>query len=97
MDFSAVRRDNRLTTLLKQMTDSIIQNMTEGFLAVSFEGTIVYGNTAAFCIIGLPEEEIIGKSIYSLFSRDPRNNALLRYASDVLRKKKESIVTLAPY
>ncbi len=56
----------------KRRSEAILGNMTEGILALSLEGKIMYVNPAAASLTGIPEEELLASNFIELFHETHR-------------------------
>jgi len=83
--------------LLKQISDSIIHNMTDGFLVLSFEGFVVYGNEAAYQMLGYGEKDFAKNSLPTLLKRDSRNDLFMRLTIEEVKDKNEPVTEVVPY
>ena len=54
--------------------ERILTDISEGIMLIGFSGQIVYANTTASKILGIPEEDMEGKSFASLFFDSPQND-----------------------
>lgn len=52
----------------------ILSDISEGIMLIGFNGFILYTNATASKILGIPEEELSGKSFAALFFNDPEND-----------------------
>ncbi len=86
-----------MAVLLKQISDSVIHNMTDGFLVLSYEGYIVYGNQAAYQILGYGENDLTKSSLPALLRRDSRNDLFLQLTINEVKKKKKAVTEVVPY
>jgi len=58
---------------IKNHFEIILGKISEGVLEVTSEGRIVYTNSIAVSIIGIPEEKLLGSHFIDLFSADDRH------------------------
>ena len=86
-----------MALLLQQIADNIIHNMTDGFLVLSMQGNVIYGNRSAFQILGYSEREIMAQSLPSLLRKNPENDLFVRKTLDDVKKNKQSRVLVVPY
>ena len=91
------REEINVAVLLKQISDSVIHNMTDGFLVLSYEGYIVYGNQAAYQILGYGENDLTKSSLPALLRRDSRNDLFLQLTINEVKKKKKAVTEVVPY
>ncbi len=54
--------------------ERILTDISEGIMLIGFSGQIVYANSTASKILGIPEEDMEGKSFASLFFDSPQND-----------------------
>ena len=57
---------------IKKHFEAIFERMSEGILELTRKGRIVYANSAAISVIGLPEEKILASSFVDVFAEDYR-------------------------
>ena len=54
----------------KRHIEVILTNISEGVLELTMEGRIVYANASATRLIGIPEEELLGRQFAQVFPAD---------------------------
>ena len=47
---------------------NVIRDMSEGVIAIGFDGVVIYSNPSAGRILGLPQEKMSGKSFAEIQS-----------------------------
>ena len=72
-----------------RMKASIISNMTEGVMAIGFDGTILFSNRSVLEILGFSENDIIGKKFASLFFENPENDGFAQTVLDAAEDKQQ--------
>ncbi len=75
---------------------NIMQNMSEGVMSIGFNGVINYINPAAGKILGVSEDEFIGRGFASCFFEDDENDAFIQTILDAVydrTKPHEGIVS----
>lgn len=55
---------------VKRHFELMLDRMSEGILEINLEGRIVYVNTAASSLIGMPEKDLLGSFFVTLFTGD---------------------------
>ncbi len=74
----------------------ILTDISEGIMLIGFSGFILYTNTTASTILGIPQEEMVGQSFASLFFGKPENDEFSQAVIDSIydrEKKHDTIVT----
>ena len=80
-----------------RMQFSIISNMTEGVMAIGFDGTILFANNAALGILGFAESDVVGKKFASLFFENPENDAFAQSVLDAIENKRQPNYSMVRY
>jgi len=66
------QNDSNASLFSKKHHEAILNIMSEGVLALTLEGAIVYANPAAVSITGISEEKLLGSNFPELFSDTDR-------------------------
>ncbi|MCR5672808.1 MAG: PAS domain S-box protein [Lachnospiraceae bacterium] len=66
--------DHDVDESIEVIRSRILSDITEGIMLIGFNGFIMYANTTASRILGIPEEDMIGHSFASLFFDKPEND-----------------------
>ena len=61
---------NRELALTSDYLSSLLESVSDGFIAVDAQGMVTHFNRAAGVILGFAQDEILGKSFRTLFNRD---------------------------
>ena len=80
-----------------RMQSRIISTMTEGVMAIGFDGTILFANSAVLAILGFSENDIIGKKFASLFFENPENDAFAQSVLDAVEDKQQPHYSMVRY
>ena len=67
--------------------NSIISDMSEGVMAVRFDGRIELANDAALAILEKTEEELVGSSFVRAFFGEEENDAFVQSVLDAVYEK----------
>lgn len=59
---------------LEVIRKRILTDISEGIMLIGFNGLILYANTTASKILGIPEKDMTGQSFASLFFDNPEND-----------------------
>ena len=86
-----------MALLLKQISDSIIHNMTDGFLILSSERYVVYGNRAVYRMLGYEEKDFAAKPLPAVLRKDSRNDLFVRLTIDEAKEREETFTVVVPY
>ncbi|HUV18518.1 MAG TPA: GAF domain-containing protein [Ilumatobacteraceae bacterium] len=66
---------------VKNYNDAVLESMTNGVVTLDNEGQVVTCNAAGAEILGYQEQEIVGRSVHDLFSKNP---GILALVEDVM-------------
>jgi len=66
---------------VKNYNDAVLESMTNGVVTLDNEGQVVTCNAAGAEILGYEEQEIVGRSVHDLFSKNP---GILALVEDVM-------------
>ena len=87
--------------MLKQSSENtqlnIVNNMTEGILVTDLSGTVQFVSPAAYNILDLPSDGVIGQKFASLFFGDPDNDAFSQTVIDALYSEEKRSETVVPF
>ncbi len=81
---------------LEVIRKRILTDISEGIMLIGFNGFIHYTNTTASAILGIPQEDMEGKSFASLFFGKPENDEFSQAVIDSIydrERKHDTIVT----
>lgn len=70
---------------------SIVESTGDGIIGMTTDGTVMYWNQGAERVYGYKQEEIVGKSISTIFHKD-RQDELIEIFEKVLRAEKVSLL-----
>lgn len=76
--------------MVSSLNEHIIESMTGGVITINMKGVVVTFNKSAELILGYDSEEIIGNSVFEVFSEESKNSNLSRVIEDTLKKYKTS-------
>ena len=77
--------------------DSIITDMSEGVMAIRYNGIIELANDAALAILEKQSEELTGRSFASCFFTDERNDAFAQTVLDAIYEKQRRMESYVSY
>ena len=77
--------------------NSILADMSEGVMAVRFDGRIELINEAALSILEKTEDELIGQSLRSAFFDGEENDAFIQSVLDAVYEKGRRLESYVPY
>lgn len=77
--------------------DSIISDMSEGVMAIRFDGKIELVNDAALKIFGRREEELLGRTFAVCFFDEAQNDAFTQSVLDAIYDKASRQESYVPY
>ncbi|MBU2064022.1 MAG: PAS domain-containing protein [Candidatus Omnitrophica bacterium] len=77
-------------SMVSYLNEHIIESMTGGVITINMKGVIVTFNKSAELILGYDSEEIVGRSIFEIFSKDSQNHEFHSIVQDTLLQKKTS-------
>ena len=77
--------------------NSIISDMSEGVMAVRFDGRIELANDAALAILEKTEEELVGSSFVRAFFGEEENDAFVQSVLDAVYEKGRRMESYVPY
>ena len=77
--------------------DSIIENMFEGVMIISFDGKITYMNPAALGVLGLDKEQVVGKAFATVFLEEPENDEFVQLVLDTVYEKPDVKDKIVPF
>jgi len=77
--------------------DSIIENMFEGVMIVSFDGKITYMNPAALGVLGLDKDQVVGKAFAAVFLEEPENDEFVQLVLDTVYEKPDVKDKIVPF
>ena len=79
------------------MHNRILSEVSEGIIVIGFNGIIMYANPAAVKTLGIPEEDMVGKSFASLFFTDSRNDEFSQAVIDSIYDREKQHDTIVAY
>ncbi len=71
------------------MRKKILSNINDGILSITFNGIVNYANDTAIRILGMPEEQLIGKSFASNFFENPENDDFAQAVLDSIYDRQD--------
>ncbi len=77
-----MRQRLRQTTITKDYLNSVLGSMTDAVFVTSPDGVIKVANLAACRLLGLSDDQLIGKSILSILDESERGNFDLQHAAN---------------
>lgn len=77
--------------------DSVIHNLAEGIIIITFDGTIEYANPAAFTILDIPEEQMTGSKFAEVFFSNPDNDEFAQTVLDAVYAETHPMDKVVPY
>ncbi len=86
-------RDESLEVIRKR----ILTDISEGIMLIGFNGFIHYANTTASTILGIPQEDMEGKSFASLFFGEPENDEFSQAVIDSIYDRERKHDTIVSY
>ncbi len=81
----------------KIFRDNIVENMSEGILVIEFDGVVRFANNAAFRMLGLSEEDLVGRRFASIFFEDKRNDKFSQLVLDSIYGENTAHQAIVPY
>ena len=81
----------------EQIQDSVIQNLSDGLVIVSFDGTIKFFNRMASVILGIDETQAAGRKFAEVFFDDSENDAFAQAVVDAVYSKEQPYSTVVTY
>ncbi len=75
----------------------ILTDISEGIMLIGFNGYILYANTTASYILGIPREEMEGHSFATLFFDKPENDEFVQAVIDSIYDRERKHDTIVPY
>ena len=79
------------------MYDSIILNMSEGLMTIGFDGVITHINPAAFSILGLKDDNVVGQKFAMLFFDSPGKDEFVQTILEAVYDKDVTHHAIVPY
>jgi adenylate cyclase len=87
-----------MASTIEKLQRLITGNISDGIVVIGFEdGTIMYANQAAYTILGLTEQEMVGVKFASLFFDDPVNDDFTQTVLDAVKNKSQPQKSIVPY
>ena len=77
--------------------ESIITDMSEGVMAIRYNGVIELANDAALAVLEKEREELTGRSFASCFFDDERNDAFAQTVLDAIYEKRRRMESYVSY
>ncbi len=77
--------------------ERILTDISEGIMLIGFNGFIVYANTTASKILGIPEKDMEGKSFATLFFDDPQNDEFSQAVIEAIYDRERQHDTILTY
>ena len=77
--------------------ESIITDMSEGVMAIRYNGIIEMANDAALAVLEKEREELTGRSFASCFFEDERNDAFAQTVLDAIYEKRRRMESYVSY
>ena len=77
--------------------ESIITDMSEGVMAIRYNGIIELANDAALAVLEKEREELTGRSCASCFFDDERNDAFAQTVLDAIYEKRRRMESYVSY
>ena len=77
--------------------ESIITDMSEGVMAIRYNGIIELANDAALAVLEKEREELTGRSFASCFFDDERNDAFAQTVLDAIYEKRRRMESYVSY
>ncbi|MBQ9458594.1 MAG: PAS domain-containing protein [Oscillospiraceae bacterium] len=77
--------------------ESIMRDMSEGVMTISFDGTITYVNPSALGILSRSEDELMGKRFGACFFEYEENDAFTQAVLDAVYDRTKSHEAIVPY
>ena len=77
--------------------ESIITDMSEGVMAIRYNGIIELANDAALAVLEKKREELTGRSFASCFFDDERNDAFAQTVLDAIYEKRRRMESYVSY
>ncbi|MCR4923045.1 MAG: PAS domain S-box protein [Lachnospiraceae bacterium] len=81
----------------KNIRERIINNVSEGVMLISFEGTINYINPAGLTILGLKKEQVVDKKVATVFFDNPQNIEFVQTLIEAAYDQKKTHSSIIPY
>lgn len=88
--------DREMDESIEVIRSRILSDISEGIMLIGFNGYIMYVNTTASKILGIPEEEMTGKTFSSLFFDSSENDEFSQAVIESIydrERQHDSIVT----
>lgn len=82
---------------LEIIRQRILTDISEGIMLIGFDGFILYVNTTASRILGIPEEDMRGQSFASLFFDKPENDEFCQAVIDSIYDRDKQHDTIVSY
>ena len=79
-----------------QVQDNVLRSLTEGVIAISFDGTITYANDAAVEILNMPQG-LTGRKFAALFFEEQENDDFAQAVLDAVYSTKQPNSAFVPY
>ena len=86
-----------MAATMEKIQRLITGNISDGIIVISFDGTIMYANRAAYTTLDLTEQEMIGVKFASLFFDDPVNDDFTQTVLDAVNNKSQPQKSIVPY
>ena len=86
-----------MAATMEKIQRLITGNISDGIIVISFDGTIMYANRAAYTTLDLTEQEMIGVKFASLFLYDPVNDDFTQTVLDAVNNKSQPQKSIVPY
>lgn len=79
---------------IEVIRQKILAEISEGIMLIGFNGMIIYANTTASKILGIPEEEMTGNSFISMFFDNKENDEFTQAIIDSVydREKRHDVI-----
>lgn len=84
-------------TYAEQIQNSVVQNMSEGVIAISFNGTVSYCNTMATVILGTEASSLTGSTFAELILEHPENDEFYQAVIDAVYSEKQPYTAYVTY
>ena len=88
---------NEKSESIDVIKERILTDISEGIMLIGFNGFIVYANSTASKILGIPEEDMEGKSFASLFFDKPQNDEFSQAVIDSIYDRERQHDTILTY
>ena len=81
----------------EMVLENVIRDMSEGVIAIGFDGVIIFSNPSAGRIMGIPPDKMSGRTFLNIFMEDESNDAFSQMVINAVYDKKNTHNEIVPF